>query len=70
MNGTDPSGGQPCFRWPTVLAVTGHDISGRVAEPRSLYLDRRENTIGRRQVITRIQTLRDELLSTRIPPLP
>lgn len=34
---------------------------------RCLYLDRIENTIGRRQVITRIQAFRDELLSARIP---
>ncbi|MEV6692592.1 DUF1152 domain-containing protein [Micromonospora sp. NPDC051196] len=34
---------------------------------RCLYLDRIENTIGRRQVITRIQTFRDELLSARVP---
>ncbi|MGW0502889.1 DUF1152 domain-containing protein [Micromonospora sp. NPDC003241] len=34
---------------------------------RCLYLDRIENTIGRRQVITRIQTFRDELLHHRVP---
>jgi hypothetical protein len=34
---------------------------------RCLYLDRIENTIGRRQVIGRIQTFRDELASARIP---
>ncbi|WP_243715528.1 hypothetical protein [Micromonospora sp. KC207] len=34
---------------------------------RCLYLDRIENTIGRRQVTTRIQTFHDELLHTRIP---
>ncbi|MER7282493.1 DUF1152 domain-containing protein [Dactylosporangium sp. NPDC000244] len=34
---------------------------------RCLYLDRIENTIGRRQVITRIQAFRDELLSARVP---
>ncbi|MFI5912612.1 DUF1152 domain-containing protein [Dactylosporangium sp. NPDC051541] len=34
---------------------------------RCLYLDRIENTIGRRQVITRIQTFRDELATARIP---
>ncbi|MCZ7429814.1 DUF1152 domain-containing protein [Micromonospora sp. WMMA1949] len=34
---------------------------------RCLYLDRIENTIGRRQVITRIEAFRDELRATRIP---
>ncbi|MFI6762044.1 DUF1152 domain-containing protein [Micromonospora sp. NPDC050417] len=34
---------------------------------RCLYLDRIENTVGRRQVTTRIQAFRDELLSARIP---
>ncbi|WP_243709483.1 DUF1152 domain-containing protein [Micromonospora sp. 15K316] len=34
---------------------------------RCLYLDRIENTIGRRQVITRIQAFRDELRHARIP---
>lgn len=34
---------------------------------RCLYLDRIENTIGRRQVIGRIQTFRDELATARIP---
>lgn len=34
---------------------------------RCLYLDRIENTIGRRQVIARIQTFRDELPNARIP---
>jgi hypothetical protein len=34
---------------------------------RCLYLDRIENTIGRRQVIGRIQTFREELASARIP---
>ena len=34
---------------------------------RCLYLDRIENTIGRRQVIGRIQTFRDELLNVRTP---
>ncbi|MEU6202552.1 DUF1152 domain-containing protein [Micromonospora musae] len=34
---------------------------------RCLYLDRIENTVGRRQVITRIQAFRDELRHARIP---
>ncbi|MFD6716070.1 hypothetical protein AMK25_19810 [Micromonospora sp. TSRI0369] len=34
---------------------------------RCLYLDRVENTIGRRQVITRIEAFRDELRATRVP---
>jgi hypothetical protein len=34
---------------------------------RCLYLDRIENTVGRRQVTTRIQAFRDEILKTRIP---
>ncbi|MFJ1542758.1 DUF1152 domain-containing protein [Micromonospora chalcea] len=34
---------------------------------RCLYLDRIENTIGRRQVITRIEAFRDELRATRVP---
>ncbi|WP_330440930.1 hypothetical protein OHB44_13830 [Micromonospora sp. NBC_00821] len=36
-------------------------------DARCLYLDRIENTIGRRQVITRIQAFRDELLGARLP---
>ncbi|MGX1614973.1 hypothetical protein ACWIF8_13880 [Micromonospora chalcea] len=34
---------------------------------RCLYLDRIENTMGRRQVITRIEAFRDELRATRVP---
>jgi hypothetical protein len=34
---------------------------------RCLYLDRIENTVGRRQVTARIQTFRDELATARIP---
>ncbi|MGI5182671.1 DUF1152 domain-containing protein [Dactylosporangium sp. CA-152071] len=34
---------------------------------RCLYLDRIEHTIGRRQVITRIQAFRDELATARVP---
>ncbi len=34
---------------------------------RCLYLDRIENTIGRRQVITRIEAFRDELRAARVP---
>ncbi|MFE9873377.1 DUF1152 domain-containing protein [Micromonospora sp. NPDC005686] len=34
---------------------------------RCLYLDRIENTIGRRQVVTRIEAFRDELRATRVP---
>lgn len=34
---------------------------------RCLYLDRIENTISRRQVISRIETFRNEIPSTRIP---
>ncbi|MEU8367853.1 DUF1152 domain-containing protein [Micromonospora tulbaghiae] len=34
---------------------------------RCLYLDRIENTIGRRQVVTRIGAFRDELRATRVP---
>ncbi|GAB2921352.1 DUF1152 domain-containing protein [Micromonospora polyrhachis] len=34
---------------------------------RCLYLDRIENTVGRRQVITRIHAFRDELHSSRVP---
>jgi hypothetical protein len=37
---------------------------------RCLYLDRIENTIGRRQAITRIQAFRDELLNARPPRVP
>lgn len=34
---------------------------------RCLYLDRIENTVGRRQVITRIETFRNEFTTTRVP---
>ncbi|GAA0560621.1 DUF1152 domain-containing protein [Paractinoplanes ferrugineus] len=34
---------------------------------RCLYLDRIENTVGRRQVITRLEAFRAEMTSTRVP---
>ncbi|AYF28021.1 hypothetical protein CSH63_11305 [Micromonospora tulbaghiae] len=50
---------------PLALAHFSVDLPRLAA--RCLYLDRIENTIGRRQVVTRIEAFRDELRATRIP---
>lgn len=47
------------------LGTPVEDITSLAA--RCLYLDRIGNTIGRRQVITRIQAFRDELVHARVP---
>ncbi|KAB1929233.1 DUF1152 domain-containing protein [Micromonospora noduli] len=62
---TRRTGGGDLFVNPLMAIYFTVDLDKLAA--RCLYLDRIENTIGRRQVITRIQAFRDELLDARIP---
>ena len=61
---TRRTGGGDLFVNPLMAIYFTVDLDKLAA--RCLYLDRIENTVGRRQVITRIQAFRDELLSPRI----
>ena len=61
---TRRTNGTPLFVNPLMAIYFTVDLDKLAA--RCLYLDRIENTIGRRQVISRIATFRDEI-STRIP---
>ncbi|GAA0433149.1 hypothetical protein Aca07nite_02470 [Actinoplanes capillaceus] len=54
----------PLFANPLMAVYFTVDLDRLAA--RCLYLDRLENTVGRRQVITRIETFRNEV-TTRIP---
>ncbi|MEU8332804.1 DUF1152 domain-containing protein [Micromonospora sp. NPDC048839] len=62
---TRRTGGGDLFVNPLMAIYFTVDLDKLAA--RCLYLDRIENTVGRRQVITRIQAFRDELLDARIP---
>ncbi|SBT39241.1 DUF1152 domain-containing protein [Micromonospora auratinigra] len=62
---TRRTGGGDLFVNPLMAIYFTVDLDTLAA--RCLYLDRIENTIGRRQVITRIQAFRDELVGARIP---
>ncbi|MCG5462466.1 hypothetical protein AB0K35_23400 [Micromonospora sp. NPDC053740] len=62
---TRRTGGGDLFVNPLMAIYFAVDLDKLAA--RCLYLERIENTIGRRQVITRIQAFRDELLDARIP---
>ncbi|WUR57304.1 DUF1152 domain-containing protein [Micromonospora chokoriensis] len=59
------TGGGDLFVNPLMAMYFTVDLDKLAA--RCLYLDRIENTVGRRQVITRIQAFREEFLNTRIP---
>ncbi len=63
MRGDENGLGTPVEDLTSVAAVTALD---KLAA-RCLYLDRIENTVGRRQVIGRIEAFRDEIPTTRIP---
>ncbi|MGW3787498.1 DUF1152 domain-containing protein [Micromonospora chokoriensis] len=62
---TRRTGGGDLFVNPLMAMYFTVDLDKLAA--RCLYLDRIENTVGRRQVITRIQSFREEFLNTRIP---
>jgi hypothetical protein len=57
--------GSPLFVNPLMAMYFTVDLDKLAA--RCLYLDRIENTVGRRQVITRIEAFRTEFPGTRIP---
>ncbi|MFG2167896.1 hypothetical protein [Micromonospora chersina] len=59
------TGGGGLFVNPLMATYFTVDLDKLAA--RCLCLDRIENTIGRRQLITRIQAFRHELLNARVP---
>ena len=62
---TRRTSGTPLFVNPLMAIYFTVDLDKLAA--RCLYLDRIEQTVGRRQVISRIDAFRTEMATTRIP---